>query len=75
MKFDHPHIIKYYGVQIEVPFINMFLEYAPGGSIKNRIQKYGVIEGDIIKSYIYICILLIIQLYKTIIIRFRIYSS
>lgn len=51
MSFNHPHIIQYYGVQIENPYLNIFLEYAAGGSIKDRIRKYGVIIDDILKSY------------------------
>lgn len=60
MSFNHPHIIQYYGVQIELPYLNIFLEYAAGGSIKMRLQKYGIIEGDILKSYIIIYYIIII---------------
>lgn len=50
-RFDHPHIIKYYGLEAEPPFINLFLEYAPGGSIKTYIHKFKEIDSEIIKSY------------------------
>jgi len=49
---DHPNIIKYLGTERGPGTLNIFLEYAPGGSIKGVINTYGPFSESVIRRYV-----------------------
>lgn len=40
-KLRHPNIVQYYGMERTSQFINIFLEWVPGGSIRDILNKFG----------------------------------
>ncbi|CAG9316540.1 unnamed protein product [Blepharisma stoltei] len=50
---NHKNIIKYYQTELseDLNCIDVMLEYIPGGSLKQILQKYHHLEETIIKSY------------------------
>lgn len=38
---DHPHVIQYLGFEETPDFLNIFLEYVPGGSIGDCLRRHG----------------------------------
>jgi serine/threonine protein kinase len=52
-KLNHPNIVKYYQTDLsqDMYTIDVLLEYAPGGSLKNILGKYYPLEMEIIKTY------------------------
>lgn len=40
-KLAHPNIVRYIGTERNEDTLNIFLEYAGGGSISSLVQKYG----------------------------------
>ncbi|GJJ08241.1 hypothetical protein Clacol_002450 [Clathrus columnatus] len=48
---DHPNIVQHLGFERSVDYLNIFLEYVPGGSIGGCIQKYGQFDSDTVRSF------------------------
>jgi serine/threonine protein kinase len=40
-KLRHPNIVQYYGIERTSKYINIFLEWVPGGSIRDLLNKFG----------------------------------
>lgn len=47
----HPNIVQYLGTERESDKLSIFLEYVPGGSIRNLLEKFGTLEEKIIRVY------------------------
>ncbi|KAG8977550.1 hypothetical protein FRC05_001408 [Tulasnella sp. 425] len=50
-KLDHPNIIQYLGFEKTEEFLNLFLEYVPGGSLGSCLGRFGAFKEDIVKSF------------------------
>ena len=37
----HENIVRYYGTAVAKGFLNIFIEYVPGGSLRSLIQRFG----------------------------------
>lgn len=50
---DHPNIVHYYQTDLsgDMYTIDVLLEYVPGGSLKTILQKYRILEVEIIRNY------------------------
>jgi serine/threonine protein kinase len=51
MKLDHENIIRYYGIKREENNLLIFLEYVPGGSIRQLIKKFGNLSEKLVKKF------------------------
>jgi serine/threonine protein kinase/WD40 repeat protein len=47
----HPNIVRYIGTEVNPTALSIFLEYVPGGSLKALIDKFGMLEESVAKSY------------------------
>ncbi|KAL9951014.1 hypothetical protein ACROYT_G043600 [Oculina patagonica] len=50
-RLQHPHLIKCLGATKHTGHFNIFLEWMPGGSITNLLNKYGPFDEKIVISY------------------------
>lgn len=48
----HENIVEYIGSSNEDGFLNIFLEYVPGGSISQMLSSYGPLEESLIRSFV-----------------------
>eukprot|EP00698_Gefionella_okellyi_P021370 TRINITY_DN690_c0_g1_i1.p1 TRINITY_DN690_c0_g1~~TRINITY_DN690_c0_g1_i1.p1 ORF type:complete len:434 (+),score=35.95 TRINITY_DN690_c0_g1_i1:172-1473(+) len=48
---DHPCIVRYLGFERTDDAFNIFLEYVPGGSIANLVQKFGKMGENVVRQY------------------------
>jgi serine/threonine protein kinase len=48
---QHPRIVQYYGSQENGDLLSIFMEYMPGGSIKDQIKTYGPLTENNTKRY------------------------
>lgn len=51
-ELENPYIVRYLGSERQDQFLNIFLEYVPGGSVSSMLKNYGVFEEDLIKVYV-----------------------
>lgn len=51
-ELSHENIVRYYGLLSEGDFLNIFLEYIPGGSVQLMLQLYGPFEEPLIRSFV-----------------------
>ncbi|KAI3649085.1 hypothetical protein MP228_006939 [Amoeboaphelidium protococcarum] len=51
-ELEHPNIVRYLGSESTDSYLNIFLEYVPGGSLCTVISTYGTIEEALIKTYV-----------------------
>ncbi|QBM86993.1 mitogen-activated protein kinase kinase kinase [Metschnikowia aff. pulcherrima] len=51
-ELDHENIVLYYGLSSDENFLNIFLEYIPGGSVQLMLQLYGAFEEPLIRNFI-----------------------
>lgn len=51
-ELSHENIVRYYGLSCEGDFLNIFLEYIPGGLVQLMLQLYGPFEEPLIRSFI-----------------------
>jgi serine/threonine protein kinase len=47
----HPNIVRYFGSEAKDGFLNIFLEYQPGGSIASLLTKFHQLSERIIRSF------------------------
>lgn len=47
----HPNIVRYIGTELTSTSMSIFLEYVPGGSLKALIDKFGLLEEAVARSY------------------------
>mmetsp|Transcript_29499 Transcript_29499/g.29233 ORF Transcript_29499/g.29233 Transcript_29499/m.29233 type:complete len:277 (-) Transcript_29499:89-919(-) len=52
-QLDHSNIVQYYQTDLspDMTSLNVVIEYVPGGTLKHLIQKYGILEDDVIKTF------------------------
>ncbi|CAG9324713.1 unnamed protein product [Blepharisma stoltei] len=50
-QLKHKNIVQYLGTQRNDQFLNIFLEYIPGGSISSLLAKYGKFNETLIRVY------------------------
>ena len=51
-ELNHENIVLYYGLSSDENFLNIFLEYIPGGSVQLMLQLYGPFEEPLIRNFI-----------------------
>ncbi|GBL49268.1 ATP binding [Candidozyma auris] len=51
-ELNHENIVRYYGSSSEGSFLNIFLEYVPGGSVQSMLQSYGPFEEPLIRNFV-----------------------
>jgi mitogen-activated protein kinase kinase kinase 1 len=51
--FDHPNLIRFFGVVQEDPQLNIFVEWMPGGSVSKLLDKHGSFNDNVIMKYTY----------------------
>lgn len=49
--FRHPNIIHYLGIEHTETALNIFLEYAAGGSVASLLAKFGPFKESLIGSF------------------------
>lgn len=49
--FHHPNIVRYLGTERIESSLNIFLEYAAGGSVASLLSKFGAFEETLIRSF------------------------
>lgn len=48
----HPNIVQYLGCGSSVEFLNIFLEYVPGGSVQTMLNSYGALPEPLVRSFV-----------------------
>ncbi|EPY52953.1 STE/STE11 protein kinase Byr2 [Schizosaccharomyces cryophilus OY26] len=48
----HEHIVQYLGSNLTSEFLNIFLEYVPGGSVTGLLEMYGSFEAGLVRNFI-----------------------
>jgi hypothetical protein len=48
----HPHIVQYLHSAIDEEYLNIFLEYVPGGSVTALLHNYGAFEETLVKTFL-----------------------
>ena len=50
----HPNIVRYLGAEVDNSknILNVFQEWAPGGSISELLKKFGTFSINVVKSYV-----------------------
>lgn len=51
-ELNHENIVRYFGSSSEGSFLNIFLEYVPGGSVQLMLQLYGPFEEPLIRNFV-----------------------
>ncbi|KAG6370342.1 kinase-like domain-containing protein [Boletus reticuloceps] len=49
---SHPNIVQYLYLSVDNDFLNIFLEYVPGGSITALLHSYGAFEEPLVKKFV-----------------------
>jgi len=50
-RMDHENIVRYLGTQKEGSTLSIFLEYVPGGSIRQLLNRFGALDEAVIRVY------------------------
>lgn len=50
-RMDHDNIVRYLGTQKEGSTLSIFLEYVPGGSIRQLLNRFGALDEAVIRVY------------------------
>lgn len=50
-KYKHKNIVKYIGAESTSEFLNIFLEFVPGGSIQSMLKRFGAFPEPVVKNY------------------------
>ncbi|OQD74360.1 hypothetical protein PENDEC_c011G02066 [Penicillium decumbens] len=48
----HPNIVQYLGTQADDQYLNIFLEYVPGGSIATMLKQYNTFQEPLVKNFV-----------------------
>ncbi|KAI1194824.1 mitogen-activated protein kinase [Nemania serpens] len=48
----HPNIVQYLGCGSSNEFLNIFLEYVPGGSVQTMLNSYGALPEPLVRSFV-----------------------
>ncbi|KAG6370092.1 Pkinase-domain-containing protein [Boletus reticuloceps] len=48
---SHPNIVQYLYSSVDDDFLNIFLEYVPGGSVTALLRSYGAFEEPLVKNF------------------------
>lgn len=48
----HPNIVQYLGCSSSAEFLNIFLEYVPGGSVQTMLNSYGALPEPLVRSFV-----------------------
>lgn len=48
----HPNIVQYLGCSSSADFLNIFLEYVPGGSVQTMLNSYGALPEPLVRSFV-----------------------
>ncbi|KAG9318895.1 Pkinase-domain-containing protein [Chiua virens] len=49
---SHPNIVQYLYSSVDDDFLNIFLEYVPGGSVTALLRNYGAFEEPLVKNFV-----------------------
>ncbi|PWY70233.1 MAP kinase [Aspergillus heteromorphus CBS 117.55] len=50
--FHHPNVVQYLGTAADDQYLNIFLEYVPGGSIATMLKQYNTFQEPLIKNFV-----------------------
>ncbi|CAF0975511.1 unnamed protein product [Adineta ricciae] len=50
-QLDHERIVRYYGVEQTEDYLQIFMEYMAGGSVREQILNYGALTEQLTKKY------------------------
>ncbi|KAF4689931.1 hypothetical protein FOZ60_000940 [Perkinsus olseni] len=48
---DHPHIVKFYGVELRPHAVCIFLEMMPGGCLQTLLRQHGALDQETARHY------------------------
>jgi len=48
----HPNIVQYLGCGSSPEYLNIFLEYVPGGSVQTMLNSYGALPEPLVRSFV-----------------------
>ncbi|KAJ5573661.1 Protein kinase byr2 [Penicillium hispanicum] len=48
----HPNIVQYLGTAADDQYLNIFLEYVPGGSIATMLKQYNTFQEPLVKNFV-----------------------
>ena len=48
----HPNIVQYLGCGSSAEYLNIFLEYVPGGSVQTMLNSYGALPEPLVRSFV-----------------------
>ncbi|KAK7908686.1 hypothetical protein PG985_015989 [Apiospora marii] len=48
----HPNIVQYLGCSTSADYLNIFLEYVPGGSVQTMLNSYGALPEPLVRSFV-----------------------
>jgi mitogen-activated protein kinase kinase kinase 3 len=48
---EHEHIVKYMGSETTNDYLYIFMEYVPGGSIRELLHKFKTFDESVIRAY------------------------
>ncbi|KAL1897221.1 ATP binding [Ceratocystis pirilliformis] len=48
----HPNIVQYLGCGTSAEYLNIFLEYVPGGSVQTMLNSYGALPEPLVRSFV-----------------------
>ncbi|KAI0480642.1 kinase-like domain-containing protein [Xylariaceae sp. FL0804] len=48
----HPNIVQYLGCSSSTEYLNIFLEYVPGGSVQTMLNSYGTLPEPLVRSFV-----------------------
>lgn len=51
-ELNHENIVRYLGLSTDDRFLNIFLEYVPGGSVQSMLNSYGPFEEPLIRNFV-----------------------
>lgn len=51
-ELNHENIVRYLGASTDELFLNIFLEYVPGGSVQSMLASYGPFEEPLIRNFV-----------------------
>ncbi|KAJ4392529.1 ATP binding [Neurospora sp. IMI 360204] len=49
---QHPNIVQYLGCSSSAEYLNIFLEYVPGGSVQTMLNQYGALPESLVRSFV-----------------------